>query len=169
MRDDEIDRILDAALLNYSSAEPRPGLEQRVLYRVRSGGGAGGFACRLWRWRWAAAFPAVACLLVFALYRDSAPEPPRVTQTIRNAAPRPIPEAPKLAVRKHRATAKRVSLPKRDQFPTPAPLTDAERAWMDFVTRSPEQAREVAVHAVEWGEAPIQIEEIQIPPLPGGG
>ena len=169
MRNEEIDRILDAALSNYSSPEPRPGLEQRVLYRVRSEGGAGGFACRLWRWRWAAVFPAAACLLVFALYRDSAPEPPRVTRTIRNPAPQPTPEPPKVAVRKHRTTAKRLSLPKRDQFPTPAPLTNEERAWMDFVTRSPEQAREVAVHAAEWGKAPIQIEEIQIPPLPSGG
>ena len=171
MRDDEIDRILDAALSNYSCAEPRPGLEQRILSRVQSEGGAGGFAGRLWRWRWAVLTPAVACLLVFALWRDRdpAPAPEKVTRTITNPVPPPTPEPPKSAERKRRTAAKRVSLPKRDQFPTPVPLTDAERAWMDFVARSPEQAHEMAVHAAEWGQAPIQIEEIEIPPLSSGG
>ena len=63
MGSDELDKILDSALASYSQEEPRPGLDARVLKRIRAAGEARSFA---W-WRWATAIPVFACLLFLAV------------------------------------------------------------------------------------------------------
>ena len=56
---DEFDSLLDAALESYANVEPPPGMEQRIVARLRVSDRRAGFG---W-WRWAAvAIPALACL-----------------------------------------------------------------------------------------------------------
>lgn len=38
MASDELDKILDSALASYSQEEPRPGLDRRILNRIRAEG-----------------------------------------------------------------------------------------------------------------------------------
>ena len=59
----EFDELIDAALAGYSSTEPAPGLEARVLRRVRAVEPA---RWRGWEFRFAVAVPAIASLLLAA-------------------------------------------------------------------------------------------------------
>ena len=62
--DRELDDLIDAALPSYSAAEPRPGLEHRILTPY-----AGRIPSRRgFTWAWAFAVPAAACLLVFLFF-----------------------------------------------------------------------------------------------------
>jgi hypothetical protein len=63
-RDRKLDQWLDEALSDYSAAEPRFGLEQRVLNRIRSEEQRS----RKWNvWRWMPAFAAIAAVIVVAV------------------------------------------------------------------------------------------------------
>src|SRR5512142_2138113 len=63
-RDRKLDRWLDEALSEYSTAEPRFGLEQRVLNRIRGEEQRS----RKWNfWRWMPALGAIAAVIVVAV------------------------------------------------------------------------------------------------------
>jgi len=168
---DELDRLLDEALASYSNEEPRPGLEQRVLGRVRAAGTSRRFA---WL-RWAVAIP-VFSLLVLAITHRSKPQAASVDRNLASAKPPATAVAPpaglrRAAVRRARVRRPEVArspLPKRAVFPLPAPLSPEERALVDLVTRFPDQARQVLVEASQRTSQPIEIPRIEIPPLPGG-
>jgi hypothetical protein len=168
MRSDELDKILDDALSTYSREEPRPGLDGRILIRVHAVREQ-----RRFHWlRWAAAIAAFACFalaVTFWTTRDSTPksrQPVRVIAT--TASPSPIaPQAVQTSVARRRP--KHVHLPKREQFPTPTPLTVEERTLLAFVVRSPKQAEELFSSAKSRASEPLQIEEIQIEPLRDSG
>lgn len=169
---DELDNLLDRALSSYSVQEPRWGLEERLLNRIRAAGAARRFA---WL-RWAVAIPALACLLVlmftFRVERDSNSNTPQEVRTAAiplDAAPDTLRTNPEIPKPVRRSGAKRLPFPKREQFPAPAPITDEERALMTFVARAPDEAREVLIEARKRDAEPIQIEEIQIEPLQSGG
>jgi uncharacterized membrane protein YidH (DUF202 family) len=73
MKSDELDKILDGPLSTYSREEPRPGLDSRVLNRIRTARERRSFG---WL-RWAMAIPAFACLLLAITFwstRDSIPK-----------------------------------------------------------------------------------------------
>ncbi|MGE5112153.1 MAG: hypothetical protein ACM3JB_14920 [Acidobacteriaceae bacterium] len=64
-RDRKLDQWLDEALSDYNAAEPRFGLEQRVINRIRS---EGTVRARRWNlWRWMPAFGAIAAIVVVAV------------------------------------------------------------------------------------------------------
>ena len=86
---DELDKILEDGLASYSSGEPWPGLEDRVLSRVAAAGAAR--KRRIWRWM-IVAVPAAACLLlgVSGLWRK--PEVRPVERAPQVAAVRPDPD-----------------------------------------------------------------------------
>ncbi len=64
-RDRKLDQWLDDALSGYSAAEPRFGLEQRVINRVRA---EGTVRARKWNlWRWMPAFGAIAAVIIVAV------------------------------------------------------------------------------------------------------
>jgi hypothetical protein len=180
---DELDKLLDEALASYSSEEPRPGLEQRVLHHVR----AAGPPRRVSWWRWAIAIPMFAALMLLAVTHllkapaiaqraklqpaVAAPSLASTRQPARTAAasgkPRSAPTRrahPIVAT----AVAVRRELPKGGVFPLPAPLSPEERALLDLVTRFPDQARDVLIEADQRSSQPIKIPRIEIPPLPGG-
>jgi hypothetical protein len=169
MKSDELDKILDTALASYSQEEPRQGLDYRVLNRIHASRDSRRFA---WL-RWAIAIPAFACLVVLALTfwnkGDSTPKPLKPASLVTVSRPRlkslQSPKAKQVVVWRGRSRRLR----EREQFPTPTPLTDQERALLAFVTRSPKQAQEVLADAKSRSTEPIQIKEIQIEPLQDGG
>jgi hypothetical protein len=171
---DELDKLLDEALASYSSEEPRPGLEHRVLSRVRAEVTPRHFG---W-WLWAVAIPVLASLLVLAISQRLKPQPPTAQPNLASASP-PVTTvvlpagsrhvAPRRARRAvNRPAVTRSPLPKRGVFPLPTPLSAEERALVDLVTRFPDQAREVSIEADQRSMQPIEILRIEIPPLPGG-
>lgn len=154
----DVDQWLDQALREYGKAEPRAGLEGRVLAnlsfeRTRATAPS--------RWWWAAGMAAAFVAIPAAVWiwqgdrevplRDTARiwthreqtggsiEPgadPRATHppeshsaaAMKNSARRPI----------HNLTLEAV--PKLEQFPSPQPLSDQEKLLMSYVARDPENA-----------------------------
>src|SRR5262249_439200 len=132
------DAIIDAALLQYSAVEPLAGLEERVLLRT--------LAPRRPRIGWwlglAAAGAAAALLLAAGLgsrSRHTVPPvntpPERQMQAVLNAAPI-VGVPPRFRVGKARVARR------AEQFPTPSPLSEAERAVLAFASRHPQEARD---------------------------
>jgi hypothetical protein len=170
---DELDRLLDELLASYSSEEPRPGLEQRVLGRVR----AESTPRRFDWWRWAVAVPVFAALLLLTITHRVKPQAPSVE---RNLASVEAPAITDLALAQPRHAPRRIRrvgnppvvarapLPRRAVFPLPVPLSAEERAVLDLATRFPDQARQVLIEADERSRQPIEIQRIEIPLLPGG-
>src|SRR5438067_641439 len=100
---DDLDRTIDAALAKYAAAEPRSGLDERVLANLRSAAPA---ANRTW-WRWSLA-AAVAAMLLIAItfaWRSRTPSHPAI-------AKRPAPT-------EHRNTGPEIHAPRRDTSAIP--------------------------------------------------
>src|SRR5215472_2559365 len=60
--EDELDRLLDAALASYANVDPRPGLDERILANLRSEHPV----AHAW-WYWGLATALAAILVVLAL------------------------------------------------------------------------------------------------------
>jgi hypothetical protein len=169
MGNDELDKILDSTLTSYSQEEPRPGLGGRVLNRIRAAGVGHRFS---WL-RWAMAIPAFACVLflvvTFWSKRDSVPRASKPAPVIAKTAPAAPVTPGAVQITASRRRLKHLRLPKREQFPTPTPLTTEERALLAFIAHSPKQAREMLADAKSRSQEPIQIKEIHIEPLQDGG
>jgi hypothetical protein len=189
---DDLDLLIDSALVTYADPGPDSGLEDRVLTTlstVRAETSPGRIRWRR-RWLpWAFALPIAAGLLLLWLSpRREKPLPASEPQEAREGAPtavaphvnsssevRPrLPHSPQVpqssAVRvAHPAspvqTAQAASLPKLDVFPTPQPLTAEERALVVAVTQTPLPAQEALVEAESLEHQPVRIAEIHIPPL----
>src|SRR5579863_2808817 len=104
------DHLLEEALATYSREEARAGLEQRVLAGVTSHHAGP-------RWMWPVFVFAAACLVIIVATsrRDSTPIHP--IHVVSAKTPAPVVPA-------------RHTQPRRDYFPSRAPLTSEERAWM---------------------------------------
>ncbi len=179
---DEFDALLDDALRSYSGAEPRFGLEERIVRRVRVEGGAPRRVA--WFRRWYALMPAAAgalVLLVVVLVRfghqslQSDPAmPARPGPQVAKVAPAPVtPMAPARMEPVTRRAVKRTALvkeavPKRPMFPDSAPMTDEERALVRLVTSYPQQAAAMVKETPERGIEPLHFEAIRIEPLKNG-
>ncbi len=162
--DRELDRILDEALASYGAMEPRPGLERRVLHRVRAASV---------RRRWLLLVPVLAALLLAIGIRlwpgirtiDALPPQPS------SIARAPVIAAPRIAKviarsARPRVFPRREGLPRKALFPTPSPLTPDERALLFLASKRPGQTEDFAAHReIE----PIEISELQITPLPDSG
>ncbi len=161
----QLDEILDRALGRYCDAEPREGLDGRILERVRA---AKRSAATGWIW-------AVACAAVLAIVASlyvptngKTPKPfePAVAPLV-TATP---PVRWSFDVHYHpirRRTARR-ELPKLPDFPSRTPLTAEERALLQFVSESPKEAVKLLSDWQQKAAQPIQIEPIQIVPLESG-
>src|SRR5215467_11533405 len=96
-KEKRMDDMLDSLLANYSSAEPRPDLETRILANLRDAEGRE--AGRGWwglKWMWAAA--AVAALIVGGVLisgkRHVAPSTHTVVQTVQPAVQQRVIQQP---------------------------------------------------------------------------
>ncbi len=172
---DELDQIIDHGLAGYSSCEPLAGLEDRVLNRIRLADAGR----RQSRWgRWVLVVPALAALAIVAVVSRSARTPiakpiqtARVDIPPRSIAPALLPTP--VAVRRRTVKRTRGSklstaaprvLPKRDQFPTPTPLTPEERALIALAQLRPEDVEAVA-ELQKKNSNEIKIPPIEISPL----
>src|SRR5690349_21058214 len=109
-KDKRMDEMLDSLLANYSSAEPRPGLETRILASMRDAEQRKP-ARSSWMFKglWAAAAVAAAIIVaaVFVGGRQHVKQPPVVVRTtptpVRPHAPQPdLPEVARKNPERHR-------------------------------------------------------------------
>ena len=174
---DELDTLIDSALSAY--AEPRPGLERRMLARIS---GEVGRSSRRRRFLLALAAPVVACLLLFSYLFVKAPhsQPGHMAYTpaqpsAAHVARTPVHEpAPKLLSttsgrranhHKERVPQNTIPRPKLDIFPTPHPLNPGEQALTSFAAQAPEADRKAFIEAQQQADAPLHIAAIHIKPL----
>jgi hypothetical protein len=152
-KDRKLDNLLDSMLARYSDAQPRPGLETRVMAQLREQAGRK----KSWKWslRWtcAGAMAAALVTVVFIVRLErpiESPEPPvfhadwsllhhsdpsviqpppassSVTTAQRNGhAPQP----------RHQELAVAADT-RPDVFPTPAPLSDQEKLLLRYLART---------------------------------
>ncbi len=148
---DDLDRALDAALAKYA-AEPRIGLEARVLANLRSA--QADAPQRTWL-RWAP-LSAAAVVLIAGLVWKTGTKPnvafnqtvpvPQVSPLPQNSAVQPETGA-KTIVRMtahHPRHASRPARPRLDQFPSPQPLSQQEQLLASYVSQFHDQAVLVA-------------------------
>jgi len=173
-KQDELDRILDAALAKYASAEPREGIEGRVLANLRAERKR---LTKPTRWRWSV-IAALAAVIVVALALASRSDKmfrpvvanrlPTRTPSVERPGPRVVaktgannvhPQASSPAIRQatHRARHKVVEPgnPKLDQFPSRQQLSEQELALARYVREFPQEATLIA-RAQEEYEKEIQ-------------
>ena len=151
------ERWLDAALRQYGEAEPRPGLESRILANLQAEQARS--AMRAWWWRPVAAFAMVVVLAAGTLFvrrkpdvpataiatqpsvatGDTQTEPPVASSIRRHAVLKSPVRAP---VSKHISHPS--SVPRLEQFPAPAPLSEQEEMLAQYVREHRREATTVA-------------------------
>ncbi len=164
LRHDALDRELDAALAKYVAAEPRAGLEERILASLRIEQERA--TERSW-WRWPAITTLAVVILAAAvvMWRSESPtpeitarQPSATTQTNERAgtqvvnngesasiSPKRTGRGRQLQPHAVRPTVEVVdSSPKLEQFPSPQPLSEQEKILARFVTKYPEHAALIA-------------------------
>jgi hypothetical protein len=154
------DAWLTRALEARASAEPRPGLEERILARLASGEEQR--QTSTWKW-WVAPAAALATLLiVLAGHEFFRPRP--ITEPTNSAAtsasdnptnvgpnsrdrearsPRLVRGRPRRSIGKAQTATK--TLPKLDHFPAETPVTDQERLLVQLVQK--QSSTELALYA----------------------
>jgi hypothetical protein len=176
--DRELDQLIDAALPGYSSAEPRPGLEDRTVARA--------FAepphQRRLNWAWTLAIPVLVCLLTFLVlpgrrtvphnaapsveYTYTGTKTPSASNSRINATP-PASSLPPKTLRFRSVTvsqpATRQALPKQDIFPSPSPLTAEEQTIVAYNRIQLRATKTTPAGELEIN--PIRIADLQIEPL----
>jgi hypothetical protein len=157
---DELDRALDAALAKYAAAEPRAGLEGRILATLRTASDPAPDRA-WWRWTVMAAVAAVLLVTVALGWRTGKPRHPAVADHLSHASQAPLPEtevvsnAHKNGVQPHvphhlQTTTHHdrlpvvATVPRLEQFPSPLPLSEQEEILASYVSRYPEHAVLVA-------------------------
>jgi len=155
-KNDHLDELLDSALAQYSSAEPRPGLETRILAHVRQAGATAPSPGRNWRWLWAGAMAAIAVVtIVFLAGRHpgvtlpgnkvvQVPQAPvQVSPPHQSGAPATVTNIPKhgrkMTVRPHFETARLIREQRPSVFPTPSPLSEQEKLALAYAARTPKE------------------------------
>ena len=164
LKDAPLDRELDAVLAKFATAEPRVGLEERVLANLRLEQKRA--AQRAW-WRWSAvsALAGVILVAVFVAQRPGKPtqnraahHPPATTQTDEHAGTQvadigrsgsipPHEDGPPKRRKPRPITGQAriiVPEPKLDEFPSPQPLSEQEIILTHYVTNYPEHAALIA-------------------------
>jgi outer membrane biosynthesis protein TonB len=128
---------------------------------------------RHWLLRFAIAVPAFGCLLIVALLHFVRSEPQHQVADVvaisllphpATVPPAPSPTKPDMArneITRHRPH----QLPKRAQFPTPAPMTEQERLLVQFATHAPPTMQKQIAKTQQESDAPLGIAELTIPKL----
>jgi hypothetical protein len=163
---------LEAALAACGSAEPRPGLESRILRRAFAEDTHRKLAPPLWAW----ALPVCACLLVGVirwnqpLWVKAPTELPAVAKLDKAATVTALPGTAITETRRMAGEAKpkarRVESPRQGVFPATAPLSRDEHALLAFVNRALPNNLKSLTEESDASSAPLQIEDITISPLP---
>jgi hypothetical protein len=172
-KDKYLDELLDLALTTYSSAEPRPGLETRILAKVRDVENKAASPWRNWRWLWAGAAAALAIVLIvlFSGRHSAIPGPPGNVVQKNQPAAQPSPEVASmpphnsgnagipLSKKRVPPHAERVALnigPRQPIFPAPTPLSEQEKLLLSYYARTP---REELIAQSHPDEPPVVAED----------
>ena len=184
---DKIDQLIDSALASY--AEPRAGLEQRMLARVATD--AGRPSRRGWLLM-AIAVPVLGALMLMIYLVPRAPHAqppsqiastsagPSATSSKEHSAGRvvtePAPRVVQSSGSSHRIrhgdrdvdehTNNAVPRPKENIFPRPQPMTAEEQALTRFAAEASESDRKALIEAQRRVDEPLNISAINIAPLP---
>ena len=148
-----LEQLLDSLLSRYSDAQPRPGLETRVLATVRaqSEEQKSGSWMRAWMWAGAAIAVFIVAALVMMNHREkTVPPSPSIAH-----APEPSAIAPEKMPAGHQRVAEvsprrkqsplhqpqpvAVSEVRQEVFPTPTPPSEQERLLLGYLARTPRQ------------------------------
>jgi hypothetical protein len=148
-----LDKLLDSALSAYSAVEPGPGLETRILAKLREAESRK--ASRPWRFKWMWAGAAVAAILVLALWMGRNHRTVPVNNVARiqpSAAPKRqaqqstgavSPQVTKHVLQSHiplRRQNAELAVGRRPPiFPTPVPLSEQERLMFAYLAKTPRQ------------------------------
>jgi hypothetical protein len=180
-KDKRMDEMLDSLLANYSSAEPRPGLETRILANLQ--GAAGNESPAGWwkfKWLWAGMVTAaiiVAAVLISGrhrveppanvIVRTSQPAPQEGIQThapaVRNETARIHRRKPSTVPTSRQNAA--LALNKRPAvFPTPTPLSEQEKLLLSYLAGTP---REEVIAESHPDEPPVVGDQDQTEAIPG--
>lgn len=158
-QEDLANKLLDTALQHYGTAEPRGGLERRILANLRAESDRLGMG-RAWVALTALAFVVIGAATIFLIRKpyvgtriaathpvpgfiakETIATPPAVK---RSDVDRPLPLLPRRKrVMAHAALAADDG-PKLEQFPSPRPLSEQEEMLARYVRERPEEARLVA-------------------------
>jgi hypothetical protein len=175
----QIDDMLDSLLANYSSAEPRPGLETRILANLREAEERK--ASQGWwnfKWLWAgvvAAIIIVAALLIGGRHRVAPPThvivktSPAIPQPeIQPHAPAVRNETVRIRPRKSLASTRpqsaALALNERPAvFPTPTPLSEQEKLLLSYLAGTP---REEVIAQSHSDEPPVVGDQDQTEAIP---
>ncbi|MFI5106075.1 MAG: hypothetical protein ACHP79_14210 [Terriglobales bacterium] len=157
-KDEKLDAMLDSLLSTYSSAEPRPGLETRILANLQEATAKKSLGWnRNWIWAGAAAAAAAAILLAVYFSRP-APQAPQVVVTPpapQIVAPTHTPpqesarqestsqestrEAQPRAPHRQRSPEVLVADVRQDVFPSPSPLSEQEKLLFSYLRATPRE------------------------------
>jgi hypothetical protein len=185
-KDQFVDELLDSALAHRRGAAPSAGLEARILEGVRSAVSKQGREWRAWKWWAAAATAAVVVMFVVIRVANRSHSPaPQSSQAVR-AVPAPTPEEiltansgatpkaeratnvaePKQVERRGRRPSRRIETPHwPSQFPTPAPLTEEQKALVQYVRETPAQVLAEPILKTELTVQHVEIKPLDIPSL----
>lgn len=151
----QIDDMLDSLLANYSAAEPRPGLETRILANLREAEEKKAPA-GWWNFKWVWAGMVTAAIIVAAVLiggRHRVEPPTNVIVKTSPAVPQPeiqphAPIARQETARIHRRKPSAATQPQNStlvvsrrpaNFPTPAPLSEQDRLMFMYLENTPHE------------------------------
>jgi hypothetical protein len=154
-KEKQLDDLLNSLLSHYASAEPRPGLETRVLASIRQARRAEKVRWMSLGWWWAVGAVTVvvtAALIVFSSYGGR--WHPVKKQIQRAAQQRTIPApkgdfGPGPAIGrsiKHARRQVHLAEVKKEVFPTPAPLSQQEKLLLRYLAGTPRQEVQAQSH-----------------------
>lgn len=178
---DALDRDLDAGLAKYVTAEPRPGLEERIMAGLRAERDP---VASPSGWAWpAVAAASFALIIAAALLAWMGARPDLATHHPAITAPRAAgaqvatngqthsdgPAAPERAKRPVRRARhheiESVATPKLNVFPSPRPLSNEERLLVRYVQEFPQEAVTMAKMQTE-SEMEVERQISNQPPAP---
>jgi len=168
-RTNRVDQWLDAALKQYGEADPRTGLEGRVLANLQTAGLPE-------RRSWWPALVVVAAMVVggAAIYLGGGHHAAKKEIATLQAPPNLPPQRPVTSVNEPTAMVppppRRVlplarTEPRLERFPAPRPLTIQEQRLARYVQERPEEAKQVAQAQADLFRKDLAVFEKQYGPL----
>jgi hypothetical protein len=175
----QIDKVLDSLLAGYSSVEPRPGLETRILANLRDAEEKK--ASQGWwnfKWLWAGAVAAViiiAAVLISGRHQIAPPTNNVVKNTQTASQPESQTHAPIAPEQVGKIHRRKPPVPTRPQnatlalserpavFPTPTPLSEQEKLLLSYLVGTP---REEVIAQSHPDEPPVVGDQDQTETIP---